>query len=527
MNSRSVRSLAAVMSLLGLAGCAAVSDAVAPVSPPPPLAAPPPAMASRPATRAARVPTPPLPGAIPAVAARPAGPGSGADADGDGIADADDACPGEPEVFNGFDDEDGCPDHGRVVITQNNIVIVDRGPVAEPPDSDADAIPDADDGRGADADPAAGAPAVITRVELIRPQGVGEVQGPRPARLTAAAVADVDRRGAYQEYLGRHETEAAELGLDLSRRVRFRLVDRDGRPVHDAALTLNGSGFQVAGRTRADGSWDVFPGVVGPQVAGLASLAIQVGGEAAQVQVEIPAGGDAPDVAIRLDRVRSAAPRALDLAFMIDSTGSMGDESAYVRQEVASIVRRVRAAVPDAEVRVGATFYRDRGDEIPLEQIPFTADVEGFVGLMERVEAGGGGDYPEDMNAGLAAALETLAWREGPAVRVLVLIADAPPQPYADFPYTYRDAMIEASARGIRLIPVAASGADRVVEYLFRAIGAFTGTPYVYLTDESGVGGHHLEADTDRIAVEMFSDLLTRLLVSDLRGQGMHEPVAL
>jgi hypothetical protein len=240
----------------------------------------------------------------------------------------------------------------------------------------------------------------------------------------------------------------------------------------------------------------------------------------------IPRTGDARDVVVVLPAGSSLAPRALELAFLIDATGSMGDEAAYVRQEVASIVRRVRAAVQHATVRVAATFYRDRQDPLPLEQIPFSTDVEGFVALMERVEAGGGDDYPEDMNAGLAAALTTLEWSEGQAVRVLVLIADAPPQPYADFPFTHREAMVEAGARGIRILPVAASGADRVVEYLFRAMGAFTSTPYVYLTDDSGVGGHHLEADTDRIAVEMFGDLLVRMLVSDLQGHGMHEPIA-
>src|SRR4029078_3706664 len=103
--------------------------------------------------------------------------------------------------------------------------------------------------------------------------------------------------------------------------------------------------------------------------------------------------------------------------------------------------------------------------------------------MMHNVSASGGGDYPEDMNAGLEAAMTRLSWSEGPAVRALVLIADAPPQNYPDEQYTYRQAMLDASRRGIRLLPVGASGADRNVEYLFRAMGAMTSTPYVYLTD--------------------------------------------
>ncbi len=46
------------------------------------------------------------------------------------------------------------------------------------------------------------------------------------------------------------------------------------------------------------------------------------------------------------------------------------------------------------------------------------------------------------------------------------------------------------------------------------------------LTEDCGTGGHHMEADTDRVAIEVFSDALTRLLISDLQGQGMHEPIA-
>jgi hypothetical protein len=39
------------------------------------------------------------------------------DHDHDGIPDSADKCPDDPETFNGTDDEDGCPDRGRVVIS--------------------------------------------------------------------------------------------------------------------------------------------------------------------------------------------------------------------------------------------------------------------------------------------------------------------------------------------------------------------------------------------------------------------------
>ena len=338
--------------------------------------------------------------------------------------------------------------------------------------------------------------------------------------LTAASVGDHDRRVNYRDFLQRHPYEARRLGLDMSRRVRFRVVDAQGQPVHDARVTVAG----VEGRTHADGVWDWYPGVSGSQSRGAATVTVEALGHRGTARVQVPSQGDGQDVVLQLAGAHARRPAVLDLAFLIDVTGSMEDELRYVNQEVTDIVARVRSEVgQEARIRVGAVFYRDRTDSTPLQRIGFTEDIAGFARAMRSVRASGGGDYPEDLNAGLQTAFQGMAWSEGPAARVLVTIADAPPKRYGTS-FDYHRAMNEAARRGIRILPVAASGADREVEFLFRAMGAMTSTPYVYLTDDSGIGNPHLEADTDRVAVEYFNDLLTRLLVSDMQGQGMHEP---
>jgi hypothetical protein len=344
------------------------------------------------------------------------------------------------------------------------------------------------------------------------------------ALLTAASVGDVDRRDNYLDFLARQSHFGRELGLDPTRRVRFRVVDGHGRPVNDATIDISLGNHVARGRTHADGIWDFHPGVSLPGHAGRATAQLTAGQMTRRVAFDVPAQGDAGEILMRLDGATTVMPTALDLAFAIDVTGSMEDELRYVNNEVTEIVSRVRQAAPEARIRVAATFYRDRTDREVVQQIAFTEDVGSFARAMQGVRASGGGDYPEDMNAGLHASLDRLAWSNGNAARVLVLIADAPPKHYGDAQYDYRMAMNDASARGIRILPVAASGADRKVEYLFRAMGAVTSTPYVYLTDDSGIGNPHQEADTDRVAVEYFSDLLTRLVISDLRGEGMHEP---
>ncbi len=352
-------------------------------------------------------------------------------------------------------------------------------------------------------------------------------QRPPAGILTAASVGDVDRFENYLSYLNRHGRERSQLGLRMERRVRFRVIDRIGRPVNDARVEVKlAGGLRVEGRTHADGYWDFFPAVSARQSSGQAVVTVHAGQQIVRTRAQIPHQRGSRQYIVRLPYDAGQRPRMLDLAFLIDTTGSMGDELRYVNREVVSIVRRVRATVPNVSVRVGGVFYRDRQDQTPLQRLGFSTDVQRFSRAMTRIHASGGGDYPEDLEAGLQQAMRGLSWRQGNAVRVLVVIADAPPQRYSDARYRYGDAMRDAAARGIRLLPVAASGANRTVEYLFRALGAFTATPYTYLTDDSGVGNPHLEADTDRVAVEKFSDLLVRMITSDLRGQGMHEPGA-
>ncbi len=49
----------------------------------------------------------------------------GVDQDKDAIPDAADRCPDTPETYNGFEDTDGCPDKGRVIIESSNIIILE------------------------------------------------------------------------------------------------------------------------------------------------------------------------------------------------------------------------------------------------------------------------------------------------------------------------------------------------------------------------------------------------------------------
>lgn len=207
---------------------------------------------------------------------------------------------------------------------------------------------------------------------------------------------------------------------------------------------------------------------------------------------------------------RGQSPRrAVDIGFLVDATGSMGDEMTFLQSEIKDIVRRVRGTEPDLDLRLSVVFYRDRGDEFITKALPFTRSVDDAVSFISGTSAGGGGDYPEDMNAGLEAMMHQ-SWSRDAVPQMLFLLADAPPHQYPGEDYTYHEAIADAAANGIAIFPVAASGVDKPTEFLFRAMAVMTGGKYVFLTDDSGVGDSHEEPDITGYAVEKLNDLLVR-----------------
>lgn len=54
---------------------------------------------------------------------------------------------------------------------------------------------------------------------------------------------------------------------------------------------------------------------------------------------------------------------AADIAFVVDATGSMGDEIRYLQTELTDIVNAISVQHKDISLRTGSVFYRDHGDE--------------------------------------------------------------------------------------------------------------------------------------------------------------------
>jgi hypothetical protein len=200
----------------------------------------------------------------------------------------------------------------------------------------------------------------------------------------------------------------------------------------------------------------------------------------------------------------------VEIAFVVDATGSMQDEIEYLKEELGDILTKAAAKDPSLNFHTGSVFYRDRGDAYVTSLQPMTAGIDNTLGFIKRQYADGGGDYPEALKEALADATQKLAWSKEARARIIFLLMDAPPHDEAK---TELGKLIrQAASQGIRIVPLACSGTDKATEFIMRSIALATNGTYLFLTDHSGIGNPHIKPTTDEFKVELLNDLLQRTI---------------
>ncbi|HLF39896.1 MAG TPA: hypothetical protein VI854_00340, partial [Acidimicrobiia bacterium] len=116
-------------------------------------------------------------------------------------------------------------------------------------------------------------------------------------------------------------------------------------------------------------------------------------------------------------------------------------------------------------------------------------------------------------------ALGKPSWRGDDTVKLVFLVADAPPHlDYSDGP-DYAADVLEAARRGIKIQPIASSGLDDQGEYIFRQMAHVTMGRFTFLTygaDGASPGDSTTHHVSD-YAVLALDDLVVRLVTDELR----------
>jgi hypothetical protein len=125
---------------------------------------------------------------------------------------------------------------------------------------------------------------------------------------------------------------------------------------------------------------------------------------------------------------RFRGPARIEVAFVLDTTGSMAGLIDGAKRKIWSIANQLVSAKQDTEVRFALIGYRDRGDEYVTRLHDLDGDIDAVYARLMQFRADGGGDGPESVNQALHEAVTRLDWSDSRDVyKVIFLVGDAPP----------------------------------------------------------------------------------------------------
>ena len=202
----------------------------------------------------------------------------------------------------------------------------------------------------------------------------------------------------------------------------------------------------------------------------------------------------------------------IDIMFAVDATGSMGDEINYLKSELQDVIERVQESDDVLDIRLGTVFYRDHSDSYLTQSSPLDRDIQKTIDFIKKQRADGGGDFPEAVDAALEVAIAQQDWNEDALAKIVFLVLDAPPHMGQKNIESLHKSIRLAAEKGIKIIPITASGINRSTEYLMKNMALATNGTYVYITDDSGIGNSHLKPSNKETKVELLNDLMVRLI---------------
>ena len=335
-------------------------------------------------------------------------------------------------------------------------------------------------------------------------------------KLTAGEVNDFAKWYFWPKVLDEtHKAFIADWRLAPRHRYTVQVVDKHGYPLASRAVSLldaNGNTLYQA-VTDNTGKAEMWEELISYQPS---AISHQLSAEGLQIRVDDQVI-KAKDCSEGLNTVEideeCDLSDAVDVLFVFDATGSMGDELRYLQAEMKDVISRAKEATGGLNIRTGAVVYRDHGDEYVTRISRLTSDISATQTFIDKQYASGGGDYPEAIPEALMAALNSAGWDENARARIAFLVLDAPCHQDSATLALLHEQVLNAAALGVRIVPVVCSGIGESGELLLRSIALATNGTSFFLTDDSGIGNPHLKPTTDTLKVEHLNDMLVRTIV--------------
>jgi uncharacterized protein YegL len=284
----------------------------------------------------------------------------------------------------------------------------------------------------------------------------------------------------FLNFLAKYKRRVVSLPIHITERIILNIKDGQGNSLPDAKLQIfAGKEKLESGLSYADGRYLFFPTEYNKKIDEY-RLEVEYSGITEEVMI-YRQGKRELDISMANIQKALADNIPLDILFVLDTTGSMGEEIERLRNSIEIINLNISEISPSPDIRYGLVLYRDIRDEYNTKVIPLNDDLSAFQRQLSTVVSAGGGDGPENLQAALEDALTKITWRKN-GVRLAFIITDAPPHLDYDQDYTYVNAVHDAKRKGVKLFSIGTGGLPLSGEYVLRQISQYTFANYVFLT---------------------------------------------
>jgi hypothetical protein len=276
--------------------------------------------------------------------------------------------------------------------------------------------------------------------------------------VTAGEWNDLDNWSFWKGLLAKSEYAGhlANWGIFPEIRIAVQVTDLQNASLVDIPVELIDQSQQVLwkGHTDHNGKAELWPSLyaqqqnpdlnnlqlrVNQQVIGAASPLKEFTNGVNQVQINM----------------QSPVPgKVIDVAFVVDATSSMSDEIQFLQSDLQNVITRVKASHTDAQINLGAVFYRDHGDDYLTRISGFSTNEQQTLDFIDQQAAAGGGDFPEAVDEALQTSVNNLNWSANATSRILFLVLDAPPHNTSQNLASIKQALTKAGQKGIKIIPL-------------------------------------------------------------------------
>ena len=382
-------------------------------------------------------------------------------------------------MYGGVADIDGAP----TAMADDTLKVTDSPDIPDVPDDTSEPDPD--------------------------PEPDPEPDLPEAGLLTAGEWNDNDNWGFFSNLVNAGTISFPVFSLDPTTRVAVKVKNADGKPAVNAKVKLLDEDGKVIWNAVSDKQGMAYLFATSKSVP--VTIEAELDGDKQTTDYKAPekdeqgnkkASNSSTEIVLE---GTSKLYKDTEIMFIVDTTGSMSDEMLFLQSEFSAIAREVGSD----NVKYAVSFYRDEGDDYVTKHNDFTSDVSSLQKALNNETADGGGDFPEAVAQILTETITDGKWSKE-SVKLAFLIFDAPP--HAGTEKELMAAAKAAGEKGIRIVPIVSSGSDRETELFARSLAIMSGGTYVFLTDDSGIGGGHLEPIIGDYKVEKLYDIIIRVI---------------